>query len=402
MQFHPVTDIFPMMTDAELEDLAADIRQNGLLTSIWTWQGQIIDGRNRYKACLIAGEEPRFQEWDGDEKDLVAFVLALNLKRRHLDASQRAVIGLAVEKYEAGRGKDRMIAGGKVTTKQGKEKIPYPVEEQGQARDFAAAAVGVNPRYIQEAKRIEAQAPDLIPQIASGRINIPEAKREVDQRQRANDTEKAVVEHGPAEVTAAATELREPLPMDGNTYQPVAATMFSHKSLEYYTPVYILEAARQVLGTIDLDPASCAAAQLNVKAAAYYTQEQDGLAQAWYGRVWLNPPYSKTEGKSNQELWSQKLLAEYRAGNVTAAILLVKAAFGYKWFEALFDEMTVCLARERLPFIREDGNDDGESKQGTALFYLGPDKARFYTVFQHIGRVIPNANEIKTYIEQHW
>ena len=249
---------------------------------------------------------------------------------------------------------------------------------------------------------IAVEAPDLIPQIASGAITIPEAKREVDQRQRANDTEKAVVEHGPAEVTAAATELREPLPMDGNTYQPVAATMFSHKSLEYYTPVYILEAARQVLGTIDLDPASCAAAQLNVKAAAYYTQEQDGLAQAWYGRVWLNPPYSKTEGKSNQELWSQKLLAEYRAGNVTAAILLVKAAFGYKWFEALFDEMTVCLARERLPFIREDGNDDGESKQGTALFYLGPDKARFYTVFQHIGRVIPNANEIKTYIEQHW
>jgi len=277
-----------------------------------------------------------------------------------------------------------------------------PQALKGKARDFAAAAVGVNPHYIQEAKRIEAQAPDLIPQIASGRINIPEAKREVDQRQRANDTEKAVVEHGPAEVTAAATELREPLPMDGNTYQPVAATMFSHKSLEYYTPVYILEAARQVLGTIDLDPASCAAAQLNVKAAAYYTQEQDGLAQAWYGRVWLNPPYSKTEGKSNQELWSQKLLAEYRAGNVTAAILLVKAAFGYKWFEALFDEMTVCLARERLPFIREDGNDDGESKQGTALFYLGPDKARFYIVFQHIGRVIPNANEIKTYIEQHW
>ena len=103
MQFHEVANIFPLMSDAEIQDLASDIRANGLIESIWTYQGKIVDGRNRYTACQIAGEEPRYQEWKGDDSELVAFVLALNLKRRHLDASQRAVIGLAVEKYEAER-----------------------------------------------------------------------------------------------------------------------------------------------------------------------------------------------------------------------------------------------------------------------------------------------------------
>jgi len=147
MQFHEVAEIFPMMSDAELQDLAADIRSNGLIHSLWTYQGKIIDGRNRYRACLLAEEEPRYQEWSGDEKDLVAFVLSTNLKRRHLDASQRAVIGLAVEKYETVRAKERMQAGG-VARQQGMVKIPYPENEQGPARDIAAPAVGVSPSYI--------------------------------------------------------------------------------------------------------------------------------------------------------------------------------------------------------------------------------------------------------------
>lgn len=180
--FHPVSEIFPMMQDAELRDLAADIEEHGLIEAIWTYQGQIIDGRNRYRACLIAGEEPRFQEYAGDESGLVAFVLGLNLKRRHLEASQRAVIGLAVEKYEASRAKERMLA----TQNNAAAVEIIPQQVQGKARDFAAAAVGVNPRYIQDAKRIEAQAPDLIPQIASGAMSIPEAKREMVKRERAD------------------------------------------------------------------------------------------------------------------------------------------------------------------------------------------------------------------------
>jgi hypothetical protein len=115
------------------------------------------------------------------------------------------------------------------------------------------------------------------------------------------------------------------------------------------------------------------------------------LSREWGGRVWLNPPYSKTDGRSNQDIWSQRLIEEYKAGNVTEAVLLVKAALGYKWFEQLFDTLPVCLMRERLSFILDDGNDEGQSKQGTAIFYMGNNFNRFYEVFRKYGRVIPTA-----------
>lgn len=175
----------------------------------------------------------------------------------------------------------------------------------------------------------------------------------------------------------------------GNVYQPVEATMFSNKSMEYYTPKKYTQAVRDVLGAIDLDPASCKEAQENVKADRYYTQEQDGLSMDWSGRVFLNPPYCKEQGKSNQDTWSQRLVREYESGSVIEAVLLVKAALGYKWFERMFDLYPVCLCRERLSFVMEDGTDEGQSKQGTAFFYFGANPERFYKVFEKFGRVIP-------------
>lgn len=64
------------------------------------------------------------------------------------------------------------------------------------------------------------------------------------------------------------------------------------KDNEWYTPSLYIEAARQVMGGIDLDPASCAVADQTVKATNYFSQEEDGLAQTWHGRVWCNPPFS--------------------------------------------------------------------------------------------------------------
>ncbi len=180
--------------------------------------------------------------------------------------------------------------------------------------------------------------------------------------------------------------------------QAMDATMFSHKSLEYYTPSEYLQAAREVLGSIDLDPASCKAAQANVCATKFYTKEDDGLSLPWAGRVWLNPPYSKTNGRSNQEMWSTRLSTEYANGNVTEAILLVKSALGYKWFEALWRDHWVCLAQTRLSFILESGNDDGQSKQGTAFVYFGQDWELFCPVFACFGRIIPPERVINGFL----
>ena len=169
--------------------------------------------------------------------------------------------------------------------------------------------------------------------------------------------------------------------------QPMSV-LLSHKEVEYYTPSIYVDAARNLMGAIDLDPASCEAAQLNIKANKFYTAFDDGLSKEWHGRVWLNPPYSKTGGKSNQEIWATKLADEYTVGNVTEAILLVKSALGYKWFENLWDKWPVCFARERLSFIRNDGTDKGQSKHGTAFFYLGKNIDKFTEVFKEFGRIV--------------
>jgi len=83
------------MEEADYRELVADIRAHGLIEPIWLYEGQIVDGRHRYRACLDAGVEPRFRTWDGPGT-LVDFVLSLNVERRHLTPAQRAAIAVEV------------------------------------------------------------------------------------------------------------------------------------------------------------------------------------------------------------------------------------------------------------------------------------------------------------------
>jgi hypothetical protein len=92
--FHPFADIFPMMDEAALAELAADIKAESQREPIHLWQDQIIDGRNRYKACKLAGVEPVIKriEFPGGEQEALAYVVSRNLKRRHLNAPQRTEV----------------------------------------------------------------------------------------------------------------------------------------------------------------------------------------------------------------------------------------------------------------------------------------------------------------------
>ena len=90
--FHLACTVFPQLSDAELRELADDIAANGLRNPIVLLKGKILDGRNRYLACEIAGVKPRFVEFEGD--DPIGWVVSQNLVRRHLTASQKAVVAL--------------------------------------------------------------------------------------------------------------------------------------------------------------------------------------------------------------------------------------------------------------------------------------------------------------------
>src|SRR5216683_7000971 len=104
------------------------------------------------------------------------------------------------------------------------------------------------------------------------------------------------------------------------------------KSNEWYTPARYIEAAREVMGSIDLDPASCELANRTVKATRFYTQRENGLAQDWHGRVWLNPPYGKINNKSLIALFISKLVGEYESGNIEQAVLLCDCDPDTAWF----------------------------------------------------------------------
>lgn len=108
-------------------------------------------------------------------------------------------------------------------------------------------------------------------------------------------------------------------------------------SNEWYTPAQYVNAAREVMGSIELDPASCTVANQIVKAERYYTQEQNGLVQNWKScSIWLNPPFGSTNGKSNMAMWTAKLIEEYAASSVKQAVLLCMANTEASWFEPLW------------------------------------------------------------------
>src|SRR5262249_39241039 len=100
---------------------------------------------------------------------------------------------------------------------------------------------------------------------------------------------------------------------------------------EWFTPAEYVELARQVLGGIDLDPASHVEAQQTVRAKRYFTKADDGLSRKWPGRVWLNPPYARTLIPQ----FIKKLLAEVKAGRTVAALVLTHNYTSSEWFQDL-------------------------------------------------------------------
>lgn len=91
-EFHPIAGLFPLIEGDEFQQLCDSIESIGLTQPIVLWKGQILDGRNRYRACMARGIQPEFEEFEGDDRDAAEFVAAGNLHRRNLSASQRAMI----------------------------------------------------------------------------------------------------------------------------------------------------------------------------------------------------------------------------------------------------------------------------------------------------------------------
>lgn len=179
MQFHEIANVWPMLDDDKLQELVDDIGSNGLINPIWTYEGKILDGRNRYRACLLARVKPVFKEYTGDEP--TAFAVSLNDKRRHMNKGQLSAIGVELLPYFEADAKRRQAEQAKRNQPQAvSQKVAtLPPIEKSKSRADAAKSVGVGERYIQDAKKVKTEAPEVFERLKAGKITLQDAKREV-------------------------------------------------------------------------------------------------------------------------------------------------------------------------------------------------------------------------------
>lgn len=178
---HPVADLFPMMSSAELRELADDIMRDGQIQPVVLLGEQILDGRNRLAACRMAGVAPTFCQYHGESP--VAFIISANLRRRHLNQGQKIALGLEIEPYfaEEARKRKAQAPGMPRGVKASLEEI-VPQETPGrlpQARDQAAQVVGISGKTLSAAKAIKAKAPEKFAEVIQGRKSLARAQREL-------------------------------------------------------------------------------------------------------------------------------------------------------------------------------------------------------------------------------
>lgn len=159
MKFHPYAEIFPLIEGDDFDSLVADIKANGLRDPIWTYDERILDGRNRYLACKAAGVKPQYREYEGD--DALAFVVSLNVQRRHLTTAQRAMAAAKVATLAKGSNQHTARA----------------VSSQSEAAD----KFDVSPDSIQRARKVvERGSKALQEAVESGEVPLKKAAAVVD------------------------------------------------------------------------------------------------------------------------------------------------------------------------------------------------------------------------------
>jgi len=361
--FHRFADAFPLMDAEALATLAEDIREHGQREPIRTYQGEVLDGRNRFLACERLEVAPWLVESTAKtDEEALAESISCNLHRRHLTASQRAMVGAMLEPMFAELAKARQI-------RKPADSVQANLPEQRQARDDAAEAVNVSPRSIQDAKTVtERGTPELRAAVVSGDIAVsaastaaawePEEQRELVERVEAGEK--------------AATIIK-------------AHVAHNSGNNEWYTPPEFIDAARAAMGSIDTDPASSEFANRTVKARTFYDAEADGLAQEWSGNVWLNPPYAQPLIQN----FAEELATRYAIGQVTAGILLTNNATETKWFQgAIMSASALCFPSGRIKFLDETGKPAKTPLQGQCFMYFGTDVPSFAREFGHFGAIV--------------
>jgi len=176
LETHRYADIFPMTEGNSFENLKKDILEQGLQQTIILYEGKILDGRNRFKACKELGLEPRFEVYNGDKP--LQYVISGNLHRRHLTDSQKAVIAQEVMPILEEEARKRQLRTSENRTLV-VEKVPQQNKYDNKSSVQASKIFQVNERYIRQVKKLKEDGrEDIIEQLKSGTKNLSEVKKE--------------------------------------------------------------------------------------------------------------------------------------------------------------------------------------------------------------------------------
>lgn len=182
-------------------------------------------------------------------------------------------------------------------------------------------------------------------------------------------------------------------------------------AVEYFTPVEYTDAAREVMGSIELDPASCRAANEFVKANDYFTKDQDGLSREWKANtLFMNHPFHKGENACPLDRskckklsciergyhideripgnadWINKLVSEYENWNCRQACCITFAATSEEWFRPLLLH-PICFIHGRVNYRLPDGSIMKGVTKGSCITYFGLNTSRFKAIFSRFGTV---------------
>jgi hypothetical protein len=168
LKFHPYAEVFPLLRDTDPKawsQFVADVRENGIIDPITLVKDVIVDGRNRYLAAVEAGVQItslNSRQYLGGG-DLLKLVVSRNLRRRHLDTSQRAMVATTLANMRQGERTD----------------LEPSANLQKVSQEQAAALMNVSPRIVADAKVIADQSPELADRVAKGKLTVNAAKAEL-------------------------------------------------------------------------------------------------------------------------------------------------------------------------------------------------------------------------------
>lgn len=364
--------LIPPLTEDEYSRLEQSIIEDGCRDPLVTWGDILVDGHNRYKICQEHGIQFTTVSRDfSDRDDVKLWMMHNQLARRNLNDAQRIAIVQKCESSVKAKARERQITSTGGNEPQLREILP---EAGKRATEELGELAGVSRKTYEHATTVFNNAPEEVSKaMVNGQLSINKAyevtKLEPEQQEEIAERLKNI-KNEPAETNTPA-----------KVVDAVSKPFVTHNSgnNEWYTPADYIELARKVMGTIDLDPASCKFANQTVKAGNYYTIDDNGLRHKWYGNVWLNPPYSK----NLIEKFTSKLIDDL--DEIESAIVLVNNATDTAWFRELAEECSaICFTYGRVKFISPD-KDTAAPLQGQALLYFGKNPKLFVDTFSEKG-----------------